>query len=148
MQNIPATEPLVLTDDQIVPERRTKSRHRSRPAKATQTATNPRETLWNCEDLILGLDEQVIETHAHAYMLQAQIRSASTFEAFLRARLLGGSHGSTESIARTQRNSEARTQNSMKLQWHAQSIVERLSFRLPAAVMPRLRLSSGGTPDH
>lgn len=96
MQNFQAIEPLVLSDDQIVPERKAKSKHRSQPGRARQTPSNPRETLWNCEDGILGLDEAVIETHAHAYMFNARIRSAGTFEAFLRARLLSGSCGEND----------------------------------------------------
>lgn len=130
MQNSYANEPLVLSDDQIVPERKAKSKHRSQQVRARQTPTNPRETLWDCDDPVLGLHEEIIETHAHAYMFNAQIRSAGTFEAFLRARLLGGLHGSDESAARTQPNSEGRTRKSMKPHRKAHSIVERLASSL------------------
>lgn len=127
MQNSEANEPSVLGDDQIVPERKAKSKQRSQHAKAKLTPTNHREMLWNSDDPLLGLHEEVIETHAHAYMFNAQIRSVGTFEAFLRARLLGESHGLNESAAKRQANYKAVKRKSMKPPWSAHIIVERLT---------------------
>ena len=109
MQNSPISEPLTLTEDQVVPDRKSKSGSRSENARAGWTLTNPREVLWLCEDSIFGLHEEVIETYAHAYMLNAQIRSTGTFEAFLRARLLSGSHGENDPSSRAQANHKSRT---------------------------------------
>jgi hypothetical protein len=106
MQNSPISEPLILTEDQVVSDRNLKSRSRSGNARSGWTPTNPREVLWLCEDSIFGLHEEVIETYAHAYMLNAQIRSTGTFEAFLRARLLSGSHGENDRSSRAQANHE------------------------------------------
>lgn len=126
MQNCEASQPFVLGDDQIIPERKAKSKQRSQHARAKQTPTNHRERLWNSDDPLLGLHEEIIETHAHAYLFNAQIRSAGTFEAFLRARLLGESHGLNESAGQTQPNYQREKRKSVKPRWNPQSIVGRL----------------------
>jgi len=96
MQNASISEPLALTEDQVVPDGKSKSPRRRKNARSGWTRTNPRDVLWLCEDPIFGLHEEVIETYAHAYMLNGQIRSTGTFEAFLRARLLSGSCGEND----------------------------------------------------
>ena len=127
MQNSPIGEPLTLTEDQVVPDGKSKSRSRSENARSGWTPTNPREVLWLCEDSIFGLHEQVIETYAHAYLLNAQIRSTGTFEAFLRARLLSGSDGENDPSSRAQANHNSRTRTVIGQRRKGRSIAARLS---------------------
>lgn len=127
MQNSPISEPLTLTEDQVVPDGNSKSRSRSENARSVWTATNPREVLWLCEDSIFGLHEEVIETYAHAYLLNAQIRSTGTFEAFLRARLLSGAHGENHPSSRAQANHKARTRTLIGQRRNGRSIADWLS---------------------
>ncbi len=91
------SEPVVLTEAQSIPEvlaERPKDKPRDKAAAMKRrTPSNPRDLLWHCEDPILGLNEELIESHAHAYQLNGQIRQTSTFEAFLRTRLTGGAYG-------------------------------------------------------
>jgi hypothetical protein len=127
MQNFQISEPLTLTEDQVVPDGNSKSRSRSENARSGWTPTNPREVLWLCEDSIFGLHEEVIETYAHAYMLNAQIRSTGTFEAFLRARLLSGPRGENHPSTRAQANHEARTRTLIGQRRNGRSIADWLS---------------------
>lgn len=127
MQNSPTSEPLVLAEDQVVPDGNSKSRSGSENARAGWTPTNSREVLWLCEDPIFGLHEEVLETYAHAYLLNAQIRSTGTFEAFLRARLLSGAHGKNHPSSRAQANHEARTRTLIGQRRNGRSIADWLS---------------------
>jgi hypothetical protein len=127
MQDSPISEPLTLTEDQVVPDSKSKSRSRSENARSGWTPTNPREVLWLCEDSIFGLHEDVIETYAHAYMLNAQIRSTGTFEAFLRARLLSGSHVENDPSSRAQANHKSRTRTLIGQRRNGRSVADWLS---------------------
>ncbi len=127
MQSSPLSEPLTLTEDQVVPDRKSKSRSRSENARSGWTPTNPREVLWLCEDSIFGLHEEVIETYAHAYLLNAQIRSTGTFEAFLRARLLSGAHGESDPSCRAQANHKSRKRTLIQQRRNGMSIADRHS---------------------
>ncbi len=88
MQAVQESESLLLTENQIVPVEEPLERTGRQNPRARRTPTNPRDALWNCDDPILGLSEETIEDHAHAYRLNGHIRSTGSFEAFLRARLL------------------------------------------------------------
>ena len=127
MQNSPISEPLTLTEDQVLPDGKSKSGSRSENARSGWTPTNPREVLWLCEDSIFGLHEEVIETYAHAYLLNAQIRSSGTFEAFLRARLLNGSHGANDLSSRAQANHKSRTRTVIGQRRNGRSVAHWLS---------------------
>jgi hypothetical protein len=127
MQNSPTSEPLTLTEDQVVPDSKTKRRSRSNNVRSEWTPTNPREVLWLCEDSISGLHEEVIETYAHAYLLNAQIRSTGTFEAFLRARLLTGSPAGDDSASRVQANHKPGKRTLIQQRRNGMSVADRPS---------------------
>jgi hypothetical protein len=83
-------EPIVLTSDQITANtnRRAGGKNNNQAPAKKRTPTNLREVLWHADDPIIGLHQNMIESYAHAYQLNGQIRSAGSFEAFLRMRLM------------------------------------------------------------
>jgi hypothetical protein len=97
MQDHERIAPVVLTADLVVAEGNPLKNNDPGPVgrdrNGKRIRTNFRDRLFSCEDPIVGLHEETIEAYAHAYGMNAQIRSSATFEVYLRMCMMGATSG-------------------------------------------------------